>query len=374
MIAVCTILYIGLIMVFYKVMRIKPNPTNIAAMVVLGVVLIGAIVIMWKFSAPMSNQLVVSRYAVQIVPQVKGPIEKIHAEPNVLLKKDEDLLFEIQPDLYQMALDQATATLEATKKNAVEVEKSVSVAEAAVKQAEASLSAANAELDVAKEVEKINPDAIAKLEVVKLTEKYNAAKATVAQANANREQTSAALEAANAKVPAAEAQVETAQFNLDQCKVYAPSDGFVTNWQVREGSMAVSFPFAPMGTFVDTTKTNLVAAFPQNVLVNVKADDPIEVAVKTRPGEIFKGKVLDVVQATGEGQFATSGQLVSAAEIKSEGMLAVRFELEDLEVAEQLAMGAAGNVTVYTDSGKPFQIISKVAIRMNAWTYYFIPF
>ena len=33
-------------------------------------------------------------------------------------------------------------------------------------------------------------------------------------------------------------------------------------------------------------------------------------------------------------------------------------------------MGAAGAVTIYTDWGKPFHMISKVAIRMQKWAYF----
>jgi len=36
-------------------------------------------------------------------------------------------------------------------------------------------------------------------------------------------------------------------------------------------------------------------------------------------------------------------------------------------------MGAAGAVSIYTKKGKLFQIISKVAIRMQALKYYLSP-
>jgi multidrug resistance efflux pump len=342
--------------------------------VVIGVVAIGTIVILWTFSSPSSSNLVVSRYTVQIVPQVKGPIAKIHAEANVPVKKGVDLLVEIQPDTYQFMVDQTTASLAAAKRNVEQQEAGVKVAAANIKQAQANMAATKAELDVAKETQRINPAAVAKLVVVQATQQYNAALASVEQVKAAEAQSTAGLEEARSNVGTVEAQLESAKFNLAQCKVYAPADGFVTNWQVREGTMAVSLPFAPIGTFIDTSRTSLVASFGQNIVKNVKPGDPVEISLKTRPGEVLTGTVEAVIQATGEGQFVTSGTLGSAADLSSSGMFILKFDLDDQDMADSLAMGTAGTVVVYTDTGKPFHVISKVTVRINAWLYYLLPF
>ncbi|MGI9515440.1 MAG: HlyD family secretion protein [Pirellulaceae bacterium] len=374
MIALTTLIYVGLILVFYKVLKIKPNPTNVATCTVIGVVVIGSILVLWQFSAPPSSTLVVSRYTIQLVPQVKGPISRIYADPNVPLKRGEDKLFEVQPDLYELAVEQLTASLSAAKNTVEQSEAAVRAAEAASKKAKANMAAAQAELEVAQETAKINPDAISRLTVTQLTESFNAAEAAVEQAAAGEDQATAGLAAAQDTVRSLDAQLATAQFNLEQCVVYAPADGFVTNWALREGTMATSLPLAPVGTFIDTSRLFLVASFPQNIVRFVKPGDKVEFALKTRPGEIFSGSVNAVIQATGEGQMLTSGQLVSAADLESSGMFVVRFDMDDEEAAQSLALGTAGNVVIYTDRGKPFQVISKVVIRMNAWTYYLLPF
>ena len=374
MIALTTIIYVGLVILFYRVWKIKPTPTNVAAMIVLGVLLIGTIVIFWKFSAPMSNSLVVARYTVPIVPQIKGPVVKIHAEPNVPLKKGTDKLLEIQPDLYQLAVNQAKADLDAAEKNVLQAREAVKVAEATVIQSEANQAAVAAELRTAKDVEKRNPAAVARLTVEQVTEKFNAAQASVQQAVAAEDQARAAVKAAEAAVPRAQAQLDTAEFNLEQCTIFAPADGFVTNWQVREGAMAVPLPFSPLGSFIDTSRAPVVANFGQNVLTNVKSGQAIEVCFKSRPGRIYTGTVENIIQASGEGQFLMSGSLESAAELSSDGMYIVKLVLDDDDVVQQLAMGTSGSAVIYTDKGKPFQIISKVAIRMQAWSYYFFPF
>ncbi len=374
MIALFTIFYVGLVILIYRIWKVKPTPVNVAAMVVLGLLSVGAIVIFWKFSAPMSSHLVAARYTVPIVPQVKGPVVKIHAEPNVPLKQGVDKLVEIQPDLYQLAVNQAMADLDAARKNVVQAEKGLNVADATIRQAEASLAAVAAELKTTKDVMEKNPAAVARLTVEQVTEKYNAAQASVEQAKSAAEQAKAAVDSAKAVVPRAQAQLSTAEFNLGQCVVYAPADGFVTNWQVREGAMSVPMPFSPLGSFIDTSRINLVANFGQNVLTHVKPGQPIEFCLKSQPGRVFSGKVDSIIRATGEGQFAMSGTLGSASDLASEGMFVVKFTLDDEEAARDLPLGTAGGVAIYTDKGEPFQVISKVAIRIQAWSYYLLPF
>ena len=101
-----------------------------------------------------------------------------------------------------------------------------------------------------------------------------------------------------------------------------------------------------------------------------RAGQPVELAFNSRPGELFRGKVDNIIEATGEGQFAPGGKLLSAATVGSKGFLAVKISLDDPEAAHGLALGTAGTVAIYTDFGKPFDIIGKVAIRMQKWAYF----
>jgi hypothetical protein len=59
----------------------------------------------------------------------------------------------------------------------------------------------------------------------------------------------------------------------------APADGYVVNWQVQEGTMLVPAPVAAAGTFIDTSELPVIAAFPQNYLVNVKPGNEVELVL-----------------------------------------------------------------------------------------------
>ncbi len=369
MIAFIAIIYIAAVVLVFKVFRVKPGPWPIALMTTLGVVMLGGVVILWTISAPLSPKAVVSRYVVELVPYVKGQVVSIPAQPNVPLKKG-DTLFQIDPKPYQYAVDQVRAQLQAAKSNVTQLAAAVRVAEANVKKAEANVTASKAALEVAVAIQKENPQAISKLKMVQAEENNAAALATLQVAEASVEQARSGLAAASDTVLNVESQLQMAQFDLAECTVRAPADGFVTDWQIRVGTFVVPMPLATVGSFVDTTETSIVAPFAAQTLIHVKPGQKVEMAFKCQPGKLFHGTVADVIQATGEGQFTTGGKLPSAASIGSPGYLAVKIRPDEGESAELLEMGSPGVVAIYTDWGKPFAMISKVAVRMKKWMYY----
>ncbi|MFN3152479.1 HlyD family secretion protein [Bremerella sp.] len=369
MITLCAIFYVLIIWLVYAVLKIKPRPTNLGIFAAIGVIVIGGIVLFWQFSAPTSSQVVVFRYTVQIVPQVKGHIAKIVAQANEPVKKG-DVLFEIEKAPFQYALNEATASLGVAEKSVEKLKASIKVAEASVSESQSKMAAAKADLDFKEDANKRAPGAVSELILAELRNQYAASQAVVEKMKASLEESQLSLEVAYKQVDLEKANVETAQFNLDQCTYTAPTDGFVTNWQAREGTMAITFAIAPVGTFIDTSQIGVVAVYGQNVLKNVQPGDRVEVALKNHPGEVFSGKVANIIAASGEGQFVTSGKLIDASSIHSSGKYAVKIELDDEALAKSLPMGTAGMVTIYTDSGKPFQIISMVTVRIKACMYY----
>lgn len=373
MIALFVILYVTGIWLFYIKMKVKPTPVNLAVCAVIGFVAVGAIVICWQFSAPTSSQLVVSRYTIQIVPQVRGPITKIEAKPNVPLTKGKDVLFEIQRDPYQFAVNQSEGAVSAAEKTVEQLTAGIKVADATIQEATASLEAAKADLAAKEDANMRSPGAVSALELTELKARVAAAEAGVEKAKGAKEVASFTLQTAQQQVDVAKAQLDTAQFNLEQCTVYAPADGFVTNWQVREGAMAVPLPLAPMGTFIDTSHVDVVGVFSQNVLRNVAPGDRAEVVLKNHPGKVFGGTVEAVLPGSGEGQFTTTGTLLDVSSVHSSGKFAVKITLDDDEMAKSLPMGTAGMATIYTQKGKPFQIISTVTVRIKALMYYLLP-
>jgi membrane fusion protein, multidrug efflux system len=380
MIAFLIIVYSAVVLLLFKVLRIRPTVYRIASIILAGILMIGAVVVVWTQAAPISDKLVTSQYIVELVPYVKGQVKAVHAQALQPIMKG-DLLLEIDPEPYKYALNQVEAQLAAAKDTVKQAEATLEAAKAAVVNAQANLVRTNATDELAKLREQIalnlqrqSPGAISKLNLDKAVQERQAqdaavqqAAAAITQSQASAHQAAAALETAQSNVPAIEAQLDEARFNLSQCKMTAPGDGYVVNWQVQVGTMLVPAPIAAAGSFVVTSDTAVAAVFPQNWLSNVQPGNDVDMVLNPYPGRLFFGKVDYVISGTGGGQFTTGGTIPNAPKMPSDGLIAVRINFTDDSVARRVSLGSGGSAAIYTDTGKPTHIISKVAIRMKKW-------
>jgi len=366
---ICIILFVSLIVLVYRVFNIKPQPWNIAIFATIFFVAVIGLLTLWTHASPYSSRAVVGRYVVPIVPWVQGPIVSISAKPNVPIEKGE-VLFEIDPTSYQYTVNQAKAALQVARSDEARFAAGVKVADANIAKVEADARAAKSTLNMS---EAAGAGTISKQELVDARERYSAAEAMLKQTEASREQANAAYSGSKDAIVLSEEKLKTAEFSLTQCTVRAPANGFVTNWNIREGTFVVPTPAAAAGTFIDTSELSIVAPFKQQMLVNVKPGQEVELVFKSHPGRLFHGKVDSILEATGEGQGAVSGTLPSASKIGSPGILAVKMLLKDEEDNNGLDLGTAGSVAIYTDLLKPIHIMSRVTMRMNKWLY-FLPF
>lgn len=366
MVALLVIIYIAFVGVLFKVFRIKPTAFRIAGIVLGGILMIGGVVVAWELSAPISKKLVTTQYVTQLVPYVKGQVKTVYAQANQPMKKG-DLLLEIEPAPYQYTVDQIEAQLKASKANVEQAKAAYDAAnanvakakdgipqaqaaleqsKAAVANAKANLNKANAADDLAKTQEKIalntqRADAAA-ISVLKVAEAVQTrveadaavqqAEAGVGQAEAAQQQAVAGLAGANStlqqaeasarqagfaadmaqsNVPAVQAQLNDALFNLDQCKMKAPSDGYVVNWQVQPGTMLTSAPVAAAGAFVDTSDIFVGAVFPQNYLTNVQPGDDVELVLDPYPGRISPRKSIPSSQLRAGANWHLAGPFLT---------------------------------------------------------------
>jgi len=147
------------------------------------------------------------------------------------------------------------------------------------------------------------------------------------------------------------------------------ADGFVTNLQLREGSVAQAGQ--PVMSLVDTSERYLIAPLGQNVVRHVEVGNDVEVALELFPGRILNGTVESIIWASGEGQGSPSGSLPDVASLQGGTSLAVRVSFPDLPRTLELPVGAGGRAAIYTSKGRPLRIIRKVVIRMYTWLNYF---
>ncbi len=304
---------------------VEKNARTMSIFVGVGIVLIGSIIFAWLTVAPTSQVGRVVQYVIPIVPNVSGQVIEVPAEP--LVRIDEgDVLFKIDPFPYQAAVDRFTASIE---------------------QADAQRRLAQIEVDRNQA----------------LVERSAAAQRDLDRWTAERD-------GAEAAIKSLEAQLRDAKWKLEQTIVRAPQSGFVVNLQLQPGVAVRTFAATPAMSFISDSNKVIVASFSQSSIRKIEAGAPAEMVFALFPGEVFSGTVTHVVKATGTAQMAVSGTIPVMTGAPAAGRYAVRIKLDDPTLLARLPQGASCTVAVYADVGKPFHAISKVAMRMTAWTAY----
>jgi RND family efflux transporter MFP subunit len=181
------------------------------------------------------------------------------------------------------------------------------------------------------------------------------------------------VEQRQASVDQLTAQLAGAQYNLEQTTVRAPSDGYVTNLALRKGARVASLPLTPVMAFVDTSEEIFGAEIAQIDARYIRPGQPVEVTFKFVPGHVYAGKVVAVVQAISTGQVQASGLAASPRPLES-APFAVRFTLDDSNVARRLPAGATGAAAIFTEHVKAAHVIRKVLLRQIAILNYVNPF
>jgi len=148
-----------------------------------------------------------------------------------------------------------------------------------------------------------------------------------------------------ADLHAKEAALAVAQVNLGYTRIVSPGDGTVGERQVRPGQLVA--PGTQVMTFVERTRW-VQANFRETQLTNIKVGDPAEIRVDVYPGQVVKGRVLEIAPASGS-QFAllppdnATGNFTKVVQ-----RVPVKIALDDSALTSKLRPGLSAVVTVRT--------------------------
>jgi len=287
-----------------------------------------------------------------IAPQVEGPIVALEVHDNQFVKKG-DLLFVIDPRPYQYAAEKAEAAQSVLEGEIGDEQRriasqvsGVSVAEAVIQTAEADVhhwaaavqqaqaDVSNAQQGVARvkaewtyasnnfhrlepllekqfvtvdEVDRARTSAAAEAQALKQAEsQLLVADAELKSVEAQYLHAQSALEESRAQHQQAQhsvltldplvsqrgeraADVRNARYNLDNCRVYAPFDGLVSNLTIAEGQ------YAHIGqqvfTLIDARTWWAIANFREGQLRHIRPGMRADVYVMSKPNQAFHGVV-----------------------------------------------------------------------------------
>ncbi len=185
-------------------------------------------------------------HVIPISAQVPARVLAVHVEDNQLVKRG-DVLVDLDPLDYQVAIDQAKGSLAAMQGKLREAEAQVPATEAQRDEAKAALDAAqtnfeNADRDL-KRFESLDERAVSRQQLDTSTATQKSDLAAVEQAKAKLTSAESQITTAQAVVIAAKGDVEKAtadlqraEVNLGYCQIKATEDGRVTRKDVEPGA------------------------------------------------------------------------------------------------------------------------------------------
>jgi membrane fusion protein (multidrug efflux system) len=296
-----------------------------------------------------------------------------------------DLLVELQDDDYQAQVDQAKAAVEAARAGIQENLRQRQLQDARIDKALAGIDQAKAQIAAAEAgKEAVQAELIRARSELKRQEGLYRTQSTTEQnfegavategnlsgqfagrdADLNQAQTmlrssglaaeaerriKAVLESQaiqlQADLRARQANLAAASVNIGYTKIYAPGDGTVGERQARPGQLVS--PGTQVISFVALTKW-VQANYRETQLTNVKVGDPAEIRIDEYPGQLIRGKVVEIAPASGS-QFAllppdnATGNFTKVVQ-----RIPVKITLDDSTFATKLRPGISVIATIRT--------------------------
>lgn len=288
----------------------KPLIIAIVSMVVL--VGIAAGVAWWLHARHYvsTDDAYIDGHVTRISPQIPALVLKLRISDNQFVQKG-DLLIELDPTDYQVALEQAKAQSFAAQGRLTQSNAQIEAAKAAVNQANAEIQAAQAALENAnsdlKRLQDIDERARSRQQLDNaVAAQKNAqaqldeAKAKKVSADVNVTTSEAAVKAAEGEFRMAEANVKRAEVNLSYCQIRAPCPGRVTQRTVEAGAYVQTGQ--AMFALVDPDVW-VTANFKETQLKNMRPGQPVTIKVDAFSGTKLEGHV-DSIQAGSGSRFS----------------------------------------------------------------------
>ncbi|WP_297769103.1 HlyD family secretion protein [uncultured Alcanivorax sp.] len=362
--------YTAICVFIFKLFKIPLNKWSVPTAVLGGVVLVGAMVLAMNYNHPFTRKVRQVYVVTPIVPEVRARVQEVLVTPNTPVKQGDPLVI-LDDTRYKARVAQLEAQLADTSQLAQGNVVSVAEARARVRQVTAKRDQAVGTLrryeGALSAFSKQQVDTQRQL-VTAANAELEAARAALAKAET---QLNGSVDGDDPAVAAIKAQLEEARFDLQNTIIRAPLDGFVTQLAVRPGMMAVPLPLKPLANFVNSEKRRYVGAFRQQSLLRLQAGNEAEITFTSLPGQVFTGKLVEVLPTIAESQLSAGQQLLgSDAFRRMDNEALAIIELEPNESVEALPMGVSAQAAVYSEHLHHVAIIRRMLLRMMSWQHY----
>ena len=331
---------------------------------------------------PYTQQARVGAFVIPVASEVAGRVTRVNVRNNQDVKAGE-LLFEVDPQPYQIAVDRARADLESTRRQ-------IGASTAGIAAAQANLRAAQAnELKARQDNQRLeglyreDPGTISVrlLEVSRSTREQAISQVAAARAEVQRaREQEGGSDEDNATLRSAAAALSKAELDLANTQIRARSSGLVTDLRTDVGQFAGAG--SPVMTLIAIHDVWISADMTENNLGLVKPDTPVTIVLDALPGELFEGRVRSVGYGVSVGQTPAPGTLPSVQNSRDWLRPAQRFpviiefseeswtRLRDSGAVRAVRAGGQAEVMAFPTQGNLLNPLGRLFVGLMSWLSY----
>lgn len=328
---------------------------------------------------PYTQQARVGAFVIPVAAEVAGRVIKVNVRNNQDVKAG-DILFELDPQPLQIAVDRARADLENTRRT-------VGASTAGIASAQASLRAAQADELKARQdnrrlegLYKEDPGTVSVrlLEVSRANHTAAVSKVAAARAEVLRAQEQEGGNTdTNAKLLSAAATLAKAELDLANTRIGARSAGLITDLRTDVGQFAAAG--SPVMTLITIQDVWVSADLTENNLGRVQPGTTVAIVLDALPGEVLDGRVRSVGYGVSVGQTPAPGTLPSIQNSRDWLRPAQRFpviiEFSDeakkrLIDSRAIRAGGQAEVMAFPTEGNLLNPLGRVFVWLMSWLSY----
>lgn len=360
-----------------------PAPTDPAKKGIRWVLLLIVLSLAWYLLAdrytPYTQQARVGAFVIPVAAEVAGRVIRVNVRNNQDVKAG-DVLFELDPQPLQIAVDRAKADLESTRRQ-------VGASTAGIASAQASLRAAQAnELKTRQDNQRLeglykqDPGTISVrlLEVSRANREQAVAQVAAARAEVQRAQEQEGGNTdTNAQLRSAASALAKAELDLANTRIGARSAGLITDLRTDVGQFAAVG--SPVMTLIAIHDVWISADLTENNLGRVQPGTPVAIVLDALPGEVLNGRVRSVGYGVSVGQTPAPGTLPSIQNSRDWLRPAQRFPviIEFTEEAKKrlvdnraIRAGGQAEVMAFPTEGNPLNPLGRLFVGLMSWLSY----
>lgn len=325
---------------------------------------------------PYTQQARVQAFVVPVASEVSGRVARVQVRNNQNVLAG-DVLFEVDPQHYRIALDRARADLESMRRQ-------IGASTAGIASAQASLRAAQAnELKARQDSDRLErlyredqgTVSLRRLEVARATHVQAVSQVAAARAEVERaREQEGGSEEDNAKLRSAAANVDKAELDLANSQVRARTAGLITDLRTEAGQYAAGG--SPVMTLIAIHDVWVSAEMTENNLGRVEPGTSVAIVLDAYPGKVLDGRVRSIGYGVSVGQSTPPGSLPTIQNSRDWLRPAQRFPVViefapgELAKLHGVRVGGQAEVMAFPTQGNPLNPLGHLFLFVMSWLSY----